>query len=262
MKRRKKRKLKNKVFRALFTTGIITLISFGFIQNQLARQLVVAQNVENDFKMDHILANEALYPSELVELALTKPETRAFVYNYLEKKDLPQKDLRLKNHTKGAFPLFIQWDERWGYDQYGDNYMAINGCGPTTLAMAIVGLTGNTDVNPKMVANFSVQNGYYVNNVGTSWALMSEGAQAFGLNSKEVPLSESKILSLLREGQPIIASMGPGTFTTSGHFILLTGITEDNKIIINDSDSKVRSEMTWDIDVFMNETKNLWTFYI
>jgi len=42
--------------------------------------------------------------------------------------------------------------------------------------------------------------------------------------------------------------MGPGEFTDSGHYILLTGVTDDDKIIINDSDSKIRSGEKWDIE--------------
>lgn len=56
--------------------------------------------------------------------------------------------------------------------------------------------------------------------------------------------------------------MKPGDFTTSGHFILMTGITEDGKIIVNDSDSRKRSNITWDLDVIMGQVKGLWKFYV
>lgn len=26
---------------------------------------------------------------------------------------------------QGTIPLFLQWDKRWGYEQYGDNFMAV-----------------------------------------------------------------------------------------------------------------------------------------
>lgn len=54
--------------------------------------------------------------------------------------------------------------------------------------------------------------------------------------------------------------MGPGHFTTEGHYIVLTGVDSDGKIIVNDSDSKQRSSETWDVDVFLKEAKNLWAF--
>lgn len=38
----------------------------------------------------------------------------------------------------------------------------------------------------------------------------------------------------LSQGKLVVASMGPGTFTRGGHFIVLTGITDDGKIKVND----------------------------
>ena len=219
-------------------------------------------NETNAYKIQYILDHEANYPRELVDLALKKEETVDFIYNYKENKHT-QKTINIENeYIEGKVPLLMQWDERWGYNLYGDTYMAINGCGPTALAMVIVGLTGDTTVNPKAVADFSYSNGYYVKNVGTKWDLMIEGAKAFGIQGEQMPLSEKHILSTLQSGQPIIASMAPGEFTASGHFIVLVGVTEDGKIIVNDSDSKKRSSKTWDMDVFMKETKNLWKFYL
>lgn len=208
-----------------------------------------------------ILSNLSLYPKELLELASKKVEVIDFVADYPNYNPDSNKRISIKqDYQRGKIPLFIQWDKRWGYEKYGSNFIAINGCGPTALAMVAVGLTGNTDINPKVVAEFSSENGYLVDGVGSSWTLMTEGAKHFGLNGTEVPLIKSEILNILRKGQPIIASMGPGTFTTDGHFIVLTGIDSENNIIVNDSDSRKRSRQTWNIDIFMEETENLWTF--
>lgn len=245
--------------------GISGLSMLFNIDPKLQNVFVQYEKVENNNrKMKEILNNEEAYPEELVELALNKEETIDFVYNYIEKEDNPQinKINIKKDYQKGEFPLFIQWDERWGYDLYGDTYIAINGCGPTTLAMVIVGLTGDTSINPKVVAEYSYNNNYYVENVGTKWELMTDGVQAFGIQGEEIPLSKKEIIGTLEKGQPIIASMKPGHFTTSGHFILLTGVTEDGEIIINDSDSRKRSSITWDIDTIMDEAKGLWKFYL
>ena len=45
-------------------------------------------------------------------------------------------------------PLLLQWDERWGYRYYGDQMMAINGCGPTCLSMVVSYLTQNGRYHP------------------------------------------------------------------------------------------------------------------
>lgn len=53
--------------------------------------------------------------------------------------------------------------------------------------------------------------------------------------------------------------MSKGDFTTIGHFILLTGV-RDGKIMLNDSNSKERSEKLWDYSVLEKQIKNLWVF--
>ncbi|WP_346887367.1 C39 family peptidase [Clostridium sp. UBA1056] len=272
-KKRIKRKAK-KFFKRII--GIVALLLIGYIgyigyyvakvpeevknSNDLVIQNLL-KKVNNNPKASMILSDINSYPRELIELASEKDETIDFVADYPNYHGSTNKVISIKkDYKKGQIPLFIQWDERWGYEKYGSDFIAINGCGPTSLAMVAVGLTGNKDINPKVVAEFSDENGYLVDGVGSSWTLMTEGAGHFGLKSKELSLNEEAIIGTLKKGQPIIASMGPGTFTSEGHYLVLTGVDRNNKIIINDSNSKIKSSQTWDIDVFMNEAQNLWTF--
>ncbi|WP_373599034.1 C39 family peptidase [Paraclostridium bifermentans] len=210
-------------------------------------------------EVDAILSNLDAYPSELLELASKNKETLNFVTNYPKNISNINKSVSIeKDYVPGKIPLFLQWDERWGYDKYGNNFIALNGCAPTSLAMVAVGLTGNTTVTPKTVADYSFKNSFYVNGVGSSWQLISKGASYFGLKSKEIPLSKSSILSSLKRGNPVIVTVGPGTFTSSGHFLVLTGVDNDGRIKINDPNSKFNSSKTWNIDVFLKESRNLW----
>ena len=78
-------------------------------------------------------------------------------------------------------PLLLQWDERWGYSVYGDNMIAVNGCGPTAVAMVVSGLLCDPSVTPYKVAKFAEEQGYYAGESGTSWTLMLEGVQSFGI---------------------------------------------------------------------------------
>ena len=55
--------------------------------------------------------------------------------------------------------------------------------------------------------------------------------------------------------------MRPGDFTTSGHFIVLTGV-ENGKIRVNDPNSKVNSEKLWDYDRLESQINNLWAFSV
>ena len=272
-KKRMKRKVK-KFFKRTISIVALLLIGYmgytGYHSAKVPKEVKnsndpVIQNllkkVNNNPKVSMILSDINSYPRELIELASKKDETIDFVADYPNYNVSTNKVISIKkDYKKGQIPLFIQWDERWGYGKYGSDFIAINGCGPTALAMVAVGLTGDKDINPKVVAEFSEKNGYLVDGAGSSWTLMTEGAGHFGLSSKELPLNEDVIISTLKKGQPIIAIMGPGTFTSEGHYIVLTGVDRNNKIIVNDSNSKIKSSQTWDIDVFMNEAQNLWTF--
>lgn len=81
-----------------------------------------------------ILDHADQYPDDLLELLANNEETADFVLDYPQKKDLaPAESI---GELTGGIPLLLQWDERWGYTVYGDNLIAINGCGPTALAMA------------------------------------------------------------------------------------------------------------------------------
>lgn len=137
--------------------------------------------------------------------------------------------------------------------------MALNGCGPTALSMVVCGLTGDGSVTPWTVARYADEAGYYVEGAGSKWELMSTGCQHFGLSARELPLDRSVMVRALEDGQPIVCSVGPGDFTTSGHFILLTGV-EDGKFRVNDPNRRSNSEKLWDYDTLAPQIRNLWAY--
>ena len=186
------------------------------------------------------------------------PETVTFVSDYLYCRYNQVAD-NVGDVTEGEIPLLLQWDERWGYAAYGDGYIGNGGCGPTSLSMVIVGLTGDNTVTPKVVADYAAENGYYVSGAGSSWTLMSEGAKHFGVDGVIMSFSRDEIYRALEEGHPIICSVGAGDFTTEGHFIVLSGI-KDDKICVNDPNSSVNSGKLWTYEELAPQIRNLWEF--
>lgn len=200
------------------------------------------------------------YPESLIELLGKHPEAKEFVMGYWKNKD-KEVDIDLSHEVKaGEIPLFLQWDKRWGYQIYGDDFLAVTGCGPTCLSMVICGLGGETDWTPLAVAQMADREGYYVDGIGSSWDLMVSGAEQLGLVAYSVSYDESSILTELQNGNPIICVVGPGDFTTSGHFIVLAGVDEDGNIIVRDPNSKVNSETPWSLEEIMPQIQNLWTY--
>lgn len=208
------------------------------------------------FAADNGLALED-WPTELIELLKKNPETEDFVLNYPLLKDTHQ-DIDLSEYADtDEVPLFMQWDKRWGYTPYGEDMLAISGCGPTCLSMVCVHLLNDTSLNPRVIAQFSAENDFCAPGDGTKWTLISEGGVMLGLNVEEVYLDESNISQILESGNPIICAMGPGDFTSSGHYIVLTDYV-DGMIKINDPNSIARSEKLWSYDEIAGQIDNLW----
>ena len=199
------------------------------------------------------------YPESLIALVERNPETKDFVLDYPKYKGLEEIDIS-KEVMKGEIPHFLQWDERWGYETYGSDFLAVTGCGPTCLSMVTCGLTGDTQWNPYEVAKMAEDNGYYVDGSGSSWALMSSGAEKLGLTVSSVIFDAEHIRATLEAGQPIICVMGPGDFTNAGHFLVLTGVDKNGDIILQDPNSVERTKQHWDVQKLMNQMKNLWAY--
>lgn len=169
-------------------------------------------------------------------------------------------------------PLFIQWDERWGNIAYGGSgTIATSGCGPTSAAMVITGLSGNLTgldrngdgiLDPSESAAYSVANGFRIDNQGTSWGFFSNIGAKAGLKVRQyTPSDYQTVLQELQAGHPVIASMTPGVFTRGGHFIVLTGVAPDGKIRVNDPNSPDKSKQTWDFNsIIVAQAAQFWAF--
>ena len=213
-------------------------------------EIVLAFAEENGYKPEN-------YPDSLVDLLDRNPETKDFVLNYPAEFN-KKHTIDLSGYADDAgVPLFMQWDTRWGYMEYGDDLVAMNGCGPVCLAMAGYYWNRSDAFSPDEMVRFAIEEGYCVPGNGTSWTLISEGAVKLGLDVSEIPLVESRIVKNLEVGNPIICVMGPGDFTTSGHYIVMTGL-EDGLIRINDPNSYANSEKLWDYDDICDQIRNLW----
>ncbi len=282
MSKRKKRHLKNsfKIFLLLIILAGIIYFNKNFFfekNNSFVIETVNKDDIINELKLDDNLTTlEKLnvlkkydkridniinkyndYPEALLEMLTRDLDLLDFVIDYPEKFGDSYSDNVGK--IDEGIPLLLQWDKRWGYARYGDSSIAIDGCGPTALAMVIVGLTKDIKVTPAKVAEFSENNGYYYHNIGTSWNLMTDGANKFGIKSQVISLSKNNVFSALEKGHPLICSMRKGDFTTIGHFIVLSDVN-DGKIVVNDPNSIKRSNKLWTYEELEWQIKNIWEY--
>ena len=159
----------------------------------------------------------------------------------------------------GALPFLYQIDPQWAGHPYAGGTVEKNGCGPTCLSMVYVSLTGRDDLDPAAMADFSERGGYTTDGM-TAWALMTDGAAELGLVSEELSASAGTVREALLAGRPVICSVGPGDFTTTGHFIVLSGLTENGEVIVHDPNSAERSAHPWDLERVLGQCLNLWAF--
>lgn len=249
----------------LFCCALIALmIHMISPQDTLLDSNIADQNLldalESTPDAQQILQNPEHYPATLVELVVKNEETLQFVLDYPELYNTPPAST-IGNITEGEIPMLLQWDHRWGYTTYGNDFLAVTGCGPTCISMVAAGLSGDSTITPHRVAQYAEANGYYVDGSGSDWSLMTSGCQQFGLSSEQLPLTESGIKQALDSGYPIICSMFPGDFTTTGHFIVLVG-TDNGQIRLHDPNSIQRSTQLWDYAVLESQIANLWKFWL
>ncbi|WP_304426100.1 C39 family peptidase [uncultured Adlercreutzia sp.] len=159
----------------------------------------------------------------------------------------------------GELPFLYQIDPQYGAAPYAGADVAESGCGPTSLAMVYVALTGKTDYDPASMAAFSEEHGFVEDGL-TAWRLMTEGASMLGLSSRELPADAGVLVGELQAGHPVICTVRPGDFTDTGHFLVLAGVADNGELVIHDPNSPANSARTWEVDRVLAQCANLWAF--
>lgn len=179
MRRKKKRRLRRKIRRFIKRAAVLAVLGMTLfvLVGLLKRTKILPDSDSYDMKAP-VQRTESEVMERLEELAKKNKGFREIV-----------------EHAEN-YPLFLQWDERWGYAAYGSSSIGISGCGPTCLSMVVYGLTDNAMATPDKVARYSEEQGYYIEGTGTSWDLMTTGAASFGVTGEELSLDGSWMNSI------------------------------------------------------------------
>lgn len=162
-----------------------------------------------------------------------------------------------------GFPFLLQGDARWGKKPYtitgsADQTISTSACGPTSMAM--VARSFGYPVTPVDTSKYALDSGFRTSNSGTSWGFFDSIAKnKYSLITKQHATAKSAIEEL-KKGNPVIASMGPSTFTKGGHYIVLSGTTNNGEILVNDPSSRKRTNVAWTPEIFSKEGKQFWSF--
>ena len=158
----------------------------------------------------------------------------------------------------GFMTYFNQHDSRWaGYLWGGQDPLTSYGCGPTALAMVVNSFTEH-NVTPVDMAAWSKDHGYHSPGHGSCHNLVPEGLSLFGLRveSCQIALTPENIRGALGLDKILVLLMGPGHFTDSGHFILVTGAADDGTLQIVDPQSLENTTKSWDPNLIIEEAMN------
>lgn len=161
---------------------------------------------------------------------------------------------------------YMQTDSRWKnkpYQVQGETTtIGESGCGPSCAAMLIETLTGKK-YTPYDACKWSVEHGYKALEHGTYYSYFKPQFAAFGIEAGQMnavnlegkpndPL-HIKAFQMLKDGYYLIACMGKGLWTRSGHFVVVWW--EDGKVRINDPASTKEVRLNGDLQTFRSQVK-------
>ncbi len=159
----------------------------------------------------------------------------------------------------------------WANVPFGGGTIASSGCSVTSLAMVLSYLKGGNDSSQWIYPNeivaaiaekYGNYNRFYVAPYGQDGhGLFPAMASYYGVNCQEI--SSSSIINALKDGCPVIMSCVPGEFTKQGHFIVLTGLSDDGYILVNDPNGSHadKSYKKYTLNEIQNNGKGWWMFW-
>ena len=137
-------------------------------------------------------------------------------------------DQRFERYT--SVPQYFQQD--YAHVQYGGPGCTIanTGCGITTLAMLATYMTDQEQLPSTMAELFW----RYASPQGTAFVLFDDSPAVLGYYLEGRAYYWSDVETALNNGQMVVCLQKAGRFTSSGHFLVLTGITDEGRVMIMD----------------------------
>ncbi|MDD3395294.1 MAG: C39 family peptidase [Anaerotignum sp.] len=166
--------------------------------------------------------------------------------------------------------LYMQSDPKWASHDYSaageKTTIKAEGCGITCAAMVIASLA-DKNVTPITTAEWSKKQGYKAKGQGTYYSYFKPQGAAYGIditmlngtNIYGAPASKYHEMAkeAIERGDLVIACMGKGNWTTSGHYVLWYGL-EAGKVLINDPWSAKPAQTNADYNLFKSQVKYYW----
>lgn len=159
---------------------------------------------------------------------------------------------------------FLQDDSEWGSESYSivgsrSQTIATSGCGPTSMAM-VLNYYVDDSITPLQTSIFALENNHRTRYNGTSWAYFEDMANEYDLEFLQTASSVEALEWMNTQEDPlVICSMGPGLWTSAGHFIVLWDV-ENGVAHINDPASTKQSRTENSYNYMASQCKQYFCF--
>jgi hypothetical protein len=156
----------------------------------------------------------------------------------------------------------------WSNMPFGGGTIATSGCSVTSLAMVLSYLKSDvdssgwvypSDIVAAIAERYGNYNRFYAGD-GQSWDIFPAVAGMYQVSCNAI--SSASIIRELAAGKPVIMSCRPSEFTSKGHFIVLSGLTEDGYVMVNDPNAAHSSYSfkKYSISYLISCGKGWWSF--
>lgn len=165
---------------------------------------------------------------------------------------------------------YLQTDPRWrdkDYSAAGEKTtIGASGCGPTAMAMVLATWADRT-VIPETECRWALKNGWKCPHSGTYYGYFVPAGKRYGLNVRRLNTASiygnakspchAEAKAALDKGDLVIACMGRGNWTSSGHYVLCWQVS-GSRIFINDPASTREARIRGDYALFKQQVKYYW----
>jgi len=139
--------------------------------------------------------------------------------------------------------------------------VASSGCGAVCISMVIDFYRYDIEQTPETIFLWLFNHKLYRGN-GLSMPAMCETLAEFGIQFRKRELGKISTRKALEAGYPIIAFMGDGYFTDSGHYILIYGIDDHNMVSVIDPNSQEKSSVKYRLASILQQANGSAPFYV
>ena len=168
---------------------------------------------------------------------------------------------------------YLQTDPRWRDTDYSapgeKTTLGASGCGPTAMSM-VRATWASRSVTPETECRWALKNGWKCPHSGTYYGYFVPAGKRYGLNVRRLNTASiygnakspchAEAKAALDRGDLVIACMGRGNWTSSGHYVLCWQVS-GSRIFINDPASTREARIRGDYALFKQQVKYYWVVH-